>query len=354
VKRWLGLALVSATLAVASPAQACACGGLVDGPGGDTSVSSERAVVVWDGRQETIVVRLSTRSDAVNAGLLIPTPAPATVTEGEDAAFTDLERLVAPVTQERRRLFGPPALLGGMGGGGEGSAGGLPGGGVDVLDSVQLGPLRATTLAAADGIALEGWLKQHHFLTSTAFQQSVQPYFDDGWSFVAVQLNAVGGPLTGDLPAIAMTFASTRAVYPMRMSAVAEETQQPVVYVLAAHRMERSDLVADGPTRPDLLFAGRIAPDQVVSPSLKGWLATTPYVTATSQWLPDPPQIVSDFTFRQASSDTAFQRVLYDDSYLIPADVAALVVLLLVTSAVWFAVRRLGRRRRVVADVTSA
>ena len=31
-------------------------------------------MVVWDGTQETILLRLSTRSEAVNAGLLVPTP----------------------------------------------------------------------------------------------------------------------------------------------------------------------------------------------------------------------------------------------------------------------------------------
>ena len=52
---------------------------MVDGPGGDTSVTAERAVVVWDGEQETILLRLSTRTEAVNAGLLVPTPASANV-----------------------------------------------------------------------------------------------------------------------------------------------------------------------------------------------------------------------------------------------------------------------------------
>ena len=74
----------------AAPAQACACGGVVDQPGGDTSVSSERAVVVWDGKQETIMLRLSTRSEAVNAGLLVPTPTPANVELGDEQVFTDL------------------------------------------------------------------------------------------------------------------------------------------------------------------------------------------------------------------------------------------------------------------------
>ncbi len=68
----------------AAPAYACACGGLLDQPGRDTEVTSETALVVWDGETETIVLRLSTRTDAVTAGLLVPTPSPATADLADD------------------------------------------------------------------------------------------------------------------------------------------------------------------------------------------------------------------------------------------------------------------------------
>ena len=340
MRRWLALlalVLSPAAVVVVAPAQACACGGVVDQPGGDTSVSGETAVVVWDGTQETILLRLSTRSEAVTAGLLVPTPTPATVTLGEEQVFTDLAAVTVPRTEERRHLFGPPLLFGD--GGGDGASAGGPGGGVQVLDTVDLGPLRATTLSATDARALDGWLEEHGYESSPALQSAVTPYVDEGWSFVAVQLNAVGQTLAGTLPPIAMSFASDEAVYPMRMSSAAEETQQPTVYVLADHRMQRTDAVASGSTRPDVSFAGRLSPGEVTSPTLQEWLATTPYLTATSQWLPDPAQIVADFTFARAAADAPYQRVLYDDSYLIPGDVGALLILLLVAGAVWFVVR---------------
>jgi hypothetical protein len=347
MRRLLGLLLVSATLAIAlalaAPAQACACGGVLDQPGGDTSVSSERAVVVWDGTQETILLRLSTRSEAVNAGLLVPTPTPADVELGDDQVFIDLAAVTAPRTEERRHLFGPPLLFGD--GGGDGASAGGPGGsGVEVLGTVELGPLRATTLTASGGTALSSWLRDNRYQTSPAFTEAVQPYVDEGWSFVAVQLNAVGQTLAGDLPPISMSFASDEAVYPMRMSSIAEETQQPVVYVLAGHRMHRTDPVASGSTRPGIAFAGRVSPGEVASAALKRWLATTPYLTATSQWLPDPSQIVTDFTFARAPTDEPFQQVLYDDSYVLPGDVGALLIVLLLTGGIWLAVR-LARRR---------
>ena len=73
MRRLLAGLLLAAGLTVAAPAYACACGGLVDQPGRDTSVTSETAVVVWDGKTETIVLRLSARTDAVSAGLHVPT-----------------------------------------------------------------------------------------------------------------------------------------------------------------------------------------------------------------------------------------------------------------------------------------
>jgi hypothetical protein len=354
MRRLLGLLLVSATLALAAPAQACACGGVVDQPGGDTTVSSERAVVVWDGTQETILLRLSTRSEAVNAGLLVPTPTPANVELGDEQVFTDLADVTAPRTEERWHLFGPPLLFGG--GGGDGASAGGPGGaGVEVLGTVDLGPLRATTLSAADPRALESWLHDNGFQTSVALTRTVQPYVEEGWSFVAVQLNAVGQTLAGDLPPIAMSFASDEAVYPMRMSSTAQETQQPVVYVLADHRMHRTDPVASGSTRPDIAFAGRVSPGEVASVRLKEWLATTPYLTVTSQWLPDPSQIVTDFTFAPAPDDTPFQQVLYEDTYFLPGDVGALLVALLLAGAVWLVVRLLrGRGRSSLVEVGEA
>ena len=345
--RLASLLLVSAALALAAPAQACACGGLVDQAGGDTSVSSERAVVVWEESQETILLRLSTRSQAVTAGLLVPTPTPANVELGEEQVFTDLAAVTAPRTEKRWHLFGPPLFFG-SGGGDGASAGGPAGAGVEVLGTVDIGPLRATTLSATDPLALDSWLEGHGFQTSAALTQSVQPYVDEGWSFVAVQLNAVGETLDGDLPPIAMSFTSDKAVYPMRMSSAAQETQQPVVYVLADHRMHRTDAVASGSTSPDIAFAGRVSPAEVASVTLKKWLGSTPYLTATSQWLPDPGQIVTDFTFAQAPDDTPFQQVLYDDSYLLPGDVGALLVLVVLGGAVWLLMRR---RRPVVEEV---
>ena len=125
VRRVLAALLAAAALiVVAPPAGACACGGVVDQPGQDTSVDSETAVVAWDGTTETIALRLSTRSDAVHAGLIVPTPAAATVTLGDEQMFTDLAAVIAARRESRWRLFGPPLFGGDGGGDGDGAGAG--------------------------------------------------------------------------------------------------------------------------------------------------------------------------------------------------------------------------------------
>jgi hypothetical protein len=305
-------------------------------------VTSETAVVVWDGETETIMLRLGTKTDAVNAGLLVPTPSPATAELGDEQVFTDLAAVTAPRQESRWHLFGPP-LLGG-GDGGDGASAGGPGDGVQVLASVDLGPLRATTIAAANTPDLQAWLTSHDYDASPELLASVSPYVQEGWTFVAIQLTAEGESLDGNLPPIAMRFTSREAVYPMRMSSVADESQQPLVYVLAEHRMLRTDSVASGLTRPDITFAGTVSPADVSSPDLQEWLATTPFLTKSSQWLPDPSEVIADFTYEAAAEDTTFQQVLYDEKYLLPGDLGALLVLLLMVGAVWLLVR-LTRKR---------
>lgn len=100
-------------LSLAGPAaQACACGGVVDRPGFDTTVEGETAVLHWDGRSETIHLQLQARSEAADAGLLLPTPTPATAALGDETMFTDLAAASAPREVQRRHLFGPPLLEG--------------------------------------------------------------------------------------------------------------------------------------------------------------------------------------------------------------------------------------------------
>src|SRR5690606_23261880 len=92
----VALALAAGTVVTAPPAGACACGGLVDGPAYDTSVSSETAVLQWDGTTQTVLLELDALSNAPEVGLILPTPAPAEVALADPEVFRELDALTAP------------------------------------------------------------------------------------------------------------------------------------------------------------------------------------------------------------------------------------------------------------------
>ncbi len=345
-----GRAVAAAIVAVASlmtisPAQACACGGMVDQQGFDTTVNGETAVIVWDGSTEIVTVRLDATSEATDAGLLVPTPAPAEAALGDNRLIEDLWQHSLPRREERVHWFGPPALFGGAGG--DGTAGAPEAGGqrpgVQVLSVQDLGPLEATILTADDPEALDTWLVEHDYQMSDAFSDLVTPYIDEGWAFAAVRLTTEGQALDGQLPPIELTFPSDQAVYPMRMSRGAQVAQQTRTYLLAQHRMERTDRSADEAGGASTTFAGLVDPLAVTSPVLRPLLEDTPYLTTIDQAFPTPArQVLSDFTFAPAADDTPYQQVIYTDTYRVPIDVAIL--------ALAFAVLLLGGLAAIVRN----
>lgn len=295
------VALAAGLVAVAPPAGACACGGVVDAPAYDTTVESETAVLQWDGTTETILLELSALSTAPEVGLVLPTPAPAEVALADPRVFRELDEITRPRAVVSDYRWWPELGFGGPGDG----AGGDPG--VAVLDEVRLGPLDVATLAATDTAALEAWLTERGFQLRGSMSTALAPYVAEGWSFVVARLAPEeAATFSGTLQPLRVTFPSGALVYPMRMSAAAEETQRTRTYVLADHRVDRVDATAEL-DEPTVRFAGRVDPGSVESEELAALLAAGGFVTAHTQSFSEPgTQIVSDFVFEPAASDVAY------------------------------------------------
>ncbi len=328
------------------PADACACGGVFVPPDSTSSVPTEEAMVVHVGDTTEVTMRLHLRSDADEAGLVVPTPAPATVRLGAEHTFSALDRATEPETKDRWHLVGGDSDDGVSSGGARATPPGTAGG-VQELSTVDLGPLRATTLKAGDSGALRTWLVQRGYTVRPAVQQVLDEYVREGWSFVAMQLTPEGKKLDGDLPPIAMSYADARFVYPMRMSRAATNSPVVTTYVFSDHRVQRSDATARVGSGPHLDFAADLrAHSGRVGSALRPVVARAPFLTVFSQRFADPAtQLVSDFTFARAGTDDEHIPVRYRDRYLFsPTEFGAALTgtLLLVAAGLVF----LGRRRR--------
>lgn len=337
--RLMTAGLLAAGMLIGSPggpAGACACGGIVS-PDLDAKVTGEQALVALDGGTETIVMALDVQSVADNAGLIVPTPAPATASTADPGIFAELARLSAPKVDR------------GAASGSGLDDGARPGAAPTVVAQVQLGPLEATTLTGGDLSGVRNWLDGHGYRMRPDVTAQLDPYLRQGWSFVAMRLTGTK-PLTGQLDPVRLDFNSEQLVYPMRMSAAAKDTQHVVVYALADHRMQRTDADANRQAvRVD--YAGSIQ-GRTTDPTLTELSATNPYLTKISTTITDPAAIGTDFTFGPAPTDDPYQQVIRhgepdDDTALLAAVGASALVAVL---AAGVAVVWIRRHRRATPE----
>lgn len=328
----LRLSLVLAILApawLAQPAQACGCGGFIND--GNAIVSQESVLIRWDGQTEQLLMSLGVLGTTPEAALVLPVPAQATVTLGNAAVWGELDTLTRPLIVHEKRYVSPFELFGNEGsaaGGGPPTAGaGAPP--VTVLSQQTLGPFEVTNLAATDATALEDWLTQNGYTLSPGLAQAFAPYIEQGWFYIAVKLTPGSGDgLSGDLDPLQVTFPSEKLVYPMRGSANASGSELVTLYILADHRVEKTENFGDSHTG----FADWVEPTALQSGS-----ALTPFVnqklflTKFAETV-NPEQVNDDFWFSNATDDTPTHDTItvYDDDYtLVYLSMAALCLVIL-------------------------
>ncbi|BBY24011.1 hypothetical protein MSTO_42160 [Mycobacterium stomatepiae] len=347
------VAVVLATLAnvaMAAPGYACACGAIIPPVGGQAAMNHEVALLHWNGSSETIVMQLAMNADTNNVALVVPTPTPATVTEGDKATFAELDTLTAPRVQQRRHW-----VLGQIGSSGPAPLEAAAPRGPTVVDQVHLGPLEATTLSGGDLSELQKWLDDNGYAIRPAVSDALGPYVRDGWSFVAIRLIS-SDPIVGGLNPVRMTFPSTQLVYPMRLSVAAPSPQQVTIFTLSDHRQQRTDADAapQAGQSVQVQFAGNIFAE-ARDPLLRELAADHGgYLTKLRVNIPKPAQISSDFAFANAASDDAYRQVIYvDRNAVIPIELVVFAVFLFAGIAaavpvVIFAIRRHRRRANIL------
>lgn len=271
-------------IAPVTAASACACGGVAPSPGSEVAVGEEHAIVSWNDGVEQIDLLLGVLSAEAEAGLVFPTPSPATVSLGDRADFEAIDRVTTP-----ERIVEYDWWT--VGGAGDGAAGGAP----IVLDVVQLGPIEAVTLAASDSAGLQTWLGANGFALAPAVTELLEGYVERGWYFVALKLTG-DAPLDGGLDPLRFRFETDELIYPLELSRAAVQPQTVRLYLFDDHRQRVS--FAGGGT-PPASFTSWAAP--VTGTEVEGFGA---YLTVFELYFADPgAQILGDLEFADALSD---------------------------------------------------
>lgn len=338
-KRFLAATAATALLATAltavgmvAPAAACACGALAPPEGMTVTVGQEVAMVTFDGTTQRIDMVLDMLADGADTGLIVPTPAPATVSLGETAVFSALERQTAPVVEVVEEWWGSP---------GDGSAGAAP----TVISEVDLGPIQATTLAASDAAGLQAWLAANGYRIDPAVEELFADYIARGWSFAALKLTSEGR-LTGGLDPVRLEFATSEMVYPLLLSQAASIPQTVRLYLFGDDGMQAT--FPDGTVAGEVAWAGPVEEAVLVQ--------FGPYLTVVEAYFADPAtEITGDLTVTSTGSRSDYTPVVTRTKYVqiggIPLGVAiagvasvfGAMVLLVVIGGI---VHRRGERRR--------
>lgn len=288
--------LLAAALVLALPgAHACGCGGLVSPEEDQVQVEQETAAISWDGQTERIVLSMTALAETEEAALLLPTPSPAEVDLAADGVFAELAQITAPQVQTEYRWWPESSSD-------SSAAAPQDAGAVEVLQTVDLGPLEASVLSAGDAGALSQWLEEHGYVMGDALADTVSPYVAEGWYYVAIRLQTDQETLTGRLPPLDITFESSAIIYPMRMSAAADSPQSVQTYVFADQRVARTDATAEN-LPAQVRYAGRPEAGQIENPTVREMLDAGEYLTALDQTFTSPAtQITSDFVFERSAN----------------------------------------------------
>ena len=265
MRRILALGFLTVALIVVpsgTPAFACDCGGLLPSPNSEASVQGERAILsLRDGIQTTQLL-LDVASDASIAGLIIPTPSPATVSIGQLSDFDAIESAMLPRPRYVEDWWGVHSIVNAV----RNSDPKIP----VVLDRVTLGPIQSTTVAASDSEALVSWLTTNNVVLPEGSATLLEPYVTQGWSFVLLTLSS-SGELDGTLEPITVTFATDDLVYPARLFQNYSKPHSVRLYVVGDDRVEpvRSHEDDAEPTPIDAaqqtVWAAKLLPGEVES-----------------------------------------------------------------------------------------
>ena len=315
MRRLVAIAILSALFvgtAAAAPAFACGCGAVIGPTDSPVAASNERAIVHWDGTRETIDLLLDVESEALSVGMIIPTPLPALVSEGDIRLFDLVDDVAEPRQRVETDWWGLGYLLPDE-----------PPEPVVVLDRVVVGPIETTTIAATDTAGLDTWLANNGFAVSAEKTKAFANYIERGWTFTVLRLTGEEA-VDGTLDPIRLTFDTNRLVYPTRLAAAETTPQSMRIYVFDKQRVTVAK--AHAPTvdidgTVDVVWAGEVLDSRLA--------VLGDYLTVFDIRYDDPKkQVTSDlgFVYSVSEADVKPETVHYRMVTLLGIPVGTLIV----------------------------
>ena len=197
----------------------------------DISEPSQKALIVLQDGVEDLIVQARYQGGAEDFAWIVPTPVRPQVGRCSNRLFHELSRFTAPPMP----MAAPRASTGGA----------VARDRVTVYERKQVGVYDVTVLGATGAGGLLHWLNAHGYAVSPRLKGLLDDYILRGWVFTAMRIDlrkAGGGDpekvrrllASGELQSLRLTFRSSRAVYPLRISSANHGSTEILLYLMTA------------------------------------------------------------------------------------------------------------------------
>jgi hypothetical protein len=180
-------------------------------------------------------IRIFYQGDAKDFAWVLPMPNVPEISTSSDLVFQRLRAASNPSFQVEWKegaecanwFISPPQADAGTGGGAEDG-----GGGVQVLDSGQVGPYDFAVVQSDDAQALINWLNENDFDQPAASTPLIENYVAQKMVFVALKLQQDKG--SGDITPVVLDFAEEAPCVPIVLTQIAAQPNMPVTVWVAS------------------------------------------------------------------------------------------------------------------------
>jgi len=247
MKMWIGFALLAGALSALWPSHdvgaACCYFAAQDK---DINQPGQKAFIQWVPLEEleSFTVQPKFEGNAVDFGMVIPTPAQPKLDEMPRDFFKDLAiyTILLPLPESISPepmtgcAFGVPEE--------EGKDDAQNGHGVKVLASGVVGSLDYKVITAEKADGLYAWLKENGYVYS-GDEDTLKFYIDKEWFFTVMKIDPKqmkkkdDGSYEGEVTPTKFTFASKACIYPLRITALSvKDKTDALFYVQAPSQMD--------------------------------------------------------------------------------------------------------------------
>jgi len=206
---------------------------------------AQKAFLTWDDKEkvETFTVQPKFEGNAVDFGMVIPTPAKPKLDEmpreffKELAVFTILEPMDISKYKTLTRFGAPGASGGAVLEKSKGTT-------VKVIEAGVVGSLDYKIIQASKADDLYEWLKDNKYSYS-GDEATLDFYIKKAWFFTVMKIDPMqmkkkkDGSYEGEVTPTRFTFASDKLVYPLKITQISvKDKTEALFYVQAAHKVD--------------------------------------------------------------------------------------------------------------------